>query len=979
MLVPLTHFVDRSDPLIPLGKMIPTGLTSAMSNPLISRTDPNINFRSQVVWNYRPRDLPQGYRLFETVAKRTLGSQWGIDNLWTEDGAADGGKIYTTSSGDAISLADPWQYEQGNDTVVYATAFKVTAQLPWASALFYLKTDSSDIPNYQQVATSSAGTSQDDSVSLTSSSGDVLIKSFAFNEFDYPLTRVDGTWGVDVFRYVSSDSGTTRIRARIYRRNFAGIETQIASGLSADIQSLSAAVETISCLSSDTTEFDPASERIIVKLYALTTNATNITVHLVYNSPTHYSRVTCATRPGGLFGLGGTTAKFYISPTYDGGGYMYARYAVTSGDPCPNIATLNSSSYNKWVLAAITFKRNSIADCNVYLKGGQFSTLTKINASSLASFNVAMAGFNQVYHPAGSAMVGAFSTAACYTGNNDAGRTGLAEADIEWNLFEEEHECRAYAICGNRLVFRCVGEVTFDIKINGIWCNINGQALDIGKTNRSFSPTGEHTVSSVFAFSEIRPVLRNTGLLNADVNAVLTYLDVITVSEQYHISSSGVDDSDPTRGSEAAPYASLLYASNLRGGGQTYTFSDGLYAPQQILYTASGTETQPTVINCLNKWRAVFKGTKTYGECGLLLGEFNNISQETGVNWVVVDGLQTTECGFSGIFIQGSNCIIRNCWSHHNTCVSGRPGPGYGAGSGFNSHRGGTAENPLRWRNNIWEFNLAEYNGTTDYDHGFYCDGNNYTFRYNTSRFNSGGGFHTRIEDGWSFMGNLSYGNGHSGVYCEIYESDLFNVPIIVISNLVLDNNWSNNASATQIALNRQPGFVLRNPLIIGNNICIQGEHVESVYGSIIVSPGNNCLNSNGDYADRSWPVGTTISHNMVTTDFYSLATYPHNNTMIGEPTFVDPSIGNFRPTANSLSRGAGLLVYRPPLNLDGSLRTDNPPDLGPYQYRQEGWLDIDKYNTKIRIALELDLDDIDSYEEYIIRYYEALARSREE
>lgn len=108
---------------------------------------------------------------------------------------------------------------------------------------------------------------------------------------------------------------------------------------------------------------------------------------------------------------------------------------------------------------------------------------------------------------------------ANYTGNNDAGVAGTAQGDLDYTLFEPEHVCGDYDDPGRTIIFSCTGQVAFEVYTHRGWSNTDGSS---GSANRVWYDTGSFEVRCAAPFTRLRPVLKNSGLLNADTRGVLT-------------------------------------------------------------------------------------------------------------------------------------------------------------------------------------------------------------------------------------------------------------------------------------------------------------------------------------------------------------------------------------------------------------------------------------------------------------------------
>lgn len=187
--------------------------------------------------------------------------------------------------------------------------------------------------------------------------------------------------------------------------------------------------------------------------------------------------------------------------------------------PAPGTDLLTSASLDTWMLCEITKGTNTTNenDITVRVLGTQFQSsgnpLSKVLAGDSGytfetTFSPAIP-----FHP--DLEVG-FYTVAQYKGDLPNGKKGTEVDAIEWKLFDDVQTLKAIEIEGDTITFTCTGQVAWEVYTASGW------------TATSYYNTGTHTVTTA-RFSAIRPMLKNTGLMNADNVAVLNSVEITMV------------------------------------------------------------------------------------------------------------------------------------------------------------------------------------------------------------------------------------------------------------------------------------------------------------------------------------------------------------------------------------------------------------------------------------------------------------------
>ena len=151
---------------------------------------------------------------------------------------------------------------------------------------------SSNISTYSKLLTSpTAGIENNDFISVSNSNGERLIEAYITDAGFPGITSLqNGYWEFDIWRYVSSTNGTTNLVFRVYKRTTGGTETEIFNISSSTINDLSITEEIIQYTTTSVVSFN-IDDRIVIKVFAKTTNEGNVIVHFIHDGNTHTSHI----------------------------------------------------------------------------------------------------------------------------------------------------------------------------------------------------------------------------------------------------------------------------------------------------------------------------------------------------------------------------------------------------------------------------------------------------------------------------------------------------------------------------------------------------------------------------------------------------------------------------------------------------------------------------------------------------------------
>lgn len=126
------------------------------------------------------------------------------------------------------------------------------------------------------------------SAAVKAADGEVLLKAWISDALG-TTSLTAGTWAFSIYAALSSGAGDTTLKARVYRRTSAGTETELFNVTSAAFDDISAALVAFS--SSQSAHTVDVTDRLVLKLYCQTTNATDITVTVYYLGAANQSRI----------------------------------------------------------------------------------------------------------------------------------------------------------------------------------------------------------------------------------------------------------------------------------------------------------------------------------------------------------------------------------------------------------------------------------------------------------------------------------------------------------------------------------------------------------------------------------------------------------------------------------------------------------------------------------------------------------------
>lgn len=444
----------------------------------------------------------------------------------------------------------------------------MTYEPPESNILYLVDLNKSGISGYKDLEKPpmTAGAEVETGVSVASSDGEVLIEEFASPALGLEMLPA-GTFEFYIYGSVSQADGVSEIAGRVYKRTYAGGETELFDFTTGEIESStdSPGLFDVSYSSSDI-DIDP-TDRLILKLYGKTDYATAITVNLHYQGAVNQSRIFLPVMLPRF--TGGDMASALYDPNLDGyadqssdaggGGHVIqdegtsltARsnlnfaYGFTVTDDGANDATKvdvtgSSASIDPWISSTDTWALSS-SDDPVFV--------VTVNADITSIIGV---GYKVKFTQDATTKYGIVHAVGAYSG----GKTpitiyGGTDYTITNSEITDPHYSYARAPLGfpmnpSKWTVSLLNTSSYNLGSSptaGTWYNVGSIYLDIpiGVWNCTYHCIGQasvttasitYTTLSTANNSESNNKLTGTGygLQNADRNAISVYISNIQIT-----------------------------------------------------------------------------------------------------------------------------------------------------------------------------------------------------------------------------------------------------------------------------------------------------------------------------------------------------------------------------------------------------------------------------------------------------------------
>ena len=221
--------------------------------------------------------------------------------------------------------------------------------------VYYFRRDASDIGGgYEQITkTPQTGAEKTASTTLNNASGTVVFDRYATNVGEPGRTQLlAGTWEFDIYAQVSSTTGgnSTKVVIQVYQRTTGGTETLLFSTTSPALDSTSPKLYSWLYTQAADIALD-ITDRLVVKVAATNSSASNRTVTFYYEGTARYSHFhppfLSLIDGGSLVTIGGTQTitgakQFTTAPTMSGANIASA--SIQNSALANPSATINTTS-----------------------------------------------------------------------------------------------------------------------------------------------------------------------------------------------------------------------------------------------------------------------------------------------------------------------------------------------------------------------------------------------------------------------------------------------------------------------------------------------------------------------------------------------------------------------------------------------------------------------------------------------------------
>jgi hypothetical protein len=250
----------------------------------------------------------------DTFTSRSIASGTGI-SVANGDGVAGNPTVSLNATLDTLTdviVSNP----QLNEYIGYNGTTWVNKPLTipvnaGAGVSYFFSSTASGISGYDLMSKTPDSTVEvDESVTVTA--GSVLIDGY-IADTELGTTSIDaGIWEFNLYTYVSQTLGNSKLNIQVYTRTSGGTETLLFSVDSEEINFTS--INVVNATSVQSSFTCNSTDKLLIKIYAVTDSIIATTIHFVHSGSEHYSHfhTPLVTRHNDLVGLqGGSTNEYY--------------------------------------------------------------------------------------------------------------------------------------------------------------------------------------------------------------------------------------------------------------------------------------------------------------------------------------------------------------------------------------------------------------------------------------------------------------------------------------------------------------------------------------------------------------------------------------------------------------------------------------------------------------------------------------------
>ncbi len=449
------------------------------------------------------------------------------------------------------------------------------------------------------------------------------------------------------------------------------------------------------------------------------------------------------------------------------------------------------------------------------------------------------------------------------------------------------------------------------------------------------------------------------------ITILLLFFTFSIRANTYYVATNG---NDTNQGTEAEPWASIQKAANTLVSGDTVLIKSGVYN-ERIIVQNSGTTNNYIVFTNYQNAEVIIDGS------GISWWDWDGLFNVSNKSYIEVSGLIIKNSSYGGIWVENSNNININNNYTYNTVSCG-----IGIwNSSFITVNGNEIE--LACNDGEQEcISIANSNN---------CIIAKNHIHYNGPGTNGGEGIDIKagshdIVVSENIVHDL---NNRIGIYADAWDTHTYNIDIIqnkvyncdnsglavasergglienvsFINNISYCNKWGGIELGGWTNINYNDSTPVKNIKII-NNTCYKngsfnggwgfGIDINNSYAEDVVIRNNICSQNSAQIGVENILSGIVIDHNLIDGTNNVTDAVNGNDSIIGNPLFVDSSSFNFQLTDNSPVIDMGNPIYAPSIDFCNNNRPNGVGyDIGAYEYIQSS--DI-QYNTNPNNLIEI-------------------------
>ncbi len=419
-------------------------------------------------------------------------------------------------------------------------------------------------------------------------------------------------------------------------------------------------------------------------------------------------------------------------------------------------------------------------------------------------------------------------------------------------------------------------------------------------------------------------------------------------ANSYYVETSG-NDSSP--GTETQPWRTIQKAANTLIAGDTVFIKAGTYN-ERVIVQNSGTSNNYIVFSNYQNDNVIVDGNGiSWG------GSWNGLFDISDKGYIQISGLKIKNADYGGIWIENSDHIIIENNYTYNT---------------FSSGIGVWNSSYVTLNNN--EIELACNDGEQEcitISNSFNCEISQNNIHDNGSGANGGEGIDVKqgSHDINVFKNIVHHLNERIGIYADAWDAHTYNINIyqnivhdcgnngMVVqsemggtieyvsfyNNIVYRNKWDGITVGSVTASDTVSSTPVRHIKIINNSLYKNGEILNGWgFGILVDNPdakditirNNICSENSAQMGVQQINSGGVIDHNLFYGNNTASGAVYGNDSIIGNPLFINSNLFDFHLQNNSPAIDKGSSNNAPGLDFDNNQRPVGLSfDIGAYEY----------------------------------------------